>query len=80
MHVILCAIIGVFFATASTAQSIQPILDPVPAAMFSPVVAEYKKVDGLELEHHVIFGDHSFSWSRLAVTQLIVNWAHRDCR
>ena len=40
MHVILCVIIGVFFATATTAQSIQPILDPVPDPQHPAAIAE----------------------------------------
>ena len=73
------------FGSALRGKSIFMVVgeqDPTttPAAMFNPVVAEYEKVDGLELEHHIISGDHSFSWSRLAVTQLVVNWANRDCR
>ena len=56
--------------------------DPVTPAetMMLPVAREYAKVPALKLEHHVISGDHSFSWSRLAVTELVRNWLDRDCR
>jgi pimeloyl-ACP methyl ester carboxylesterase len=50
-----------------------------PASMFKPVVAEYRKVSGLKLESHIISGDHAFSWSRLALTELIRQWLLRDC-
>ena len=56
--------------------------DPVTPAeiMLLPVVEEYARVPGLKVEHHVISGDHSFSWSRLALTKLVRNWMLRDCR
>jgi len=52
---------------------------PAESAML-PVAEQYSKVPGLKLEHHVISGDHSFSWSRLALTKLIRDWMQRDCR
>lgn len=51
-----------------------------PRDMFEPVVAAYGKVPGLKLEHHTISGDHSFSWSRIALTRLVLQWLQRDCR
>ena len=48
--------------------------------MFEPVVAAYEAVEGLDLEHHIITGDHSFSWSRLLLTRLVLDWLERDCR
>ena len=51
-----------------------------PEAMFWPVVEEYKKVTGLNLQSHFIAGDHAFSWSRLALTQLLRDWLLSDCR
>jgi hypothetical protein len=56
--------------------------DPVttPKAMFSPVVAEYEQVEGLDLESHIISGDHAFSWSRNELTALVTDWLQRDCR
>lgn len=50
------------------------------ATSMLPVAEQYSKVQGLKLEHHVISGDHSFSWSRLALTELVRNWMLRDCR
>ena len=49
-------------------------------AMFMPLVEAYRRVPGLNLEEHVISGDHSFSWSRLKLTALIRDWMHRECR
>jgi uncharacterized protein len=51
-----------------------------PEAMFQPVVDAYESVEGMRLEHHIIPGDHSFSWSRLLLTQLVLDWLERDCR
>jgi len=51
-----------------------------PEEMFKPVVAAYERVEGLDLEHHIIPGDHSFSWSRLLLTRLVLDWLERDCR
>ncbi|MEM9256525.1 MAG: alpha/beta fold hydrolase [Pseudomonadota bacterium] len=48
--------------------------------MFTPVVKAYEQVADLPLEHHVITGDHSFSWSRLELIQRVLNWLNRDCR
>jgi len=55
--------------------------DPVTPAdtMFLPILEEYARVPGLKVEHHVISGDHSFSWSRLKLTKLVRNWMLRDC-
>lgn len=55
--------------------------DPVTPAqtMLLPMAEEYAKQPGLKLEQHVISGDHSFSWSRLALTALIQEWMQRDC-
>ncbi|MEP1469529.1 MAG: alpha/beta fold hydrolase [Halieaceae bacterium] len=52
---------------------------PAATAML-PVAEQYSKIPGLKLEHHVISGDHSFSWSRLALTELVRDWMLRDCR
>ena len=51
-----------------------------PETMFWPVVEEYRKVEGLKLQSHIIAGDHAFSWSRLTLTQLIRDWLLSDCR
>ena len=48
--------------------------------MFNPTVDAYKRDPGIELEYHVISGDHSFSWSRIQLTELVLNWLRRDCR
>ena len=52
-----------------------------PAAeMFDPVVAAYRSLEGMTLEHHTISGDHSFSWSRIELTQRLKQWFGRHCR
>ncbi len=55
--------------------------DVTPAAvMQTPVVEAYRKFDDIKLEHHVISGDHSFSWSRDQLTALLLEWLQRDCQ
>ena len=48
--------------------------------MFNPVVAAYSKEPDIKLQHHIISGDHSFSWSRLHLTRLVLTWMEHDCR
>ena len=50
------------------------------AVMFNPVVAAYAKDKEVKLQHHIISGDHSFSWSRLQLTRLVLDWMDEDCR
>jgi pimeloyl-ACP methyl ester carboxylesterase len=50
------------------------------ATMFEPARAAYAAKDDIDLTAQVISGDHSFSWSRLALGERIVNWAVRHCR
>jgi len=50
------------------------------AVMFNPVVAAYSKDKEIKLQHHIISGDHSFSWSRLHLTRLVLAWMEEDCR
>ena len=52
-----------------------------PAAqMHTPVVRAYMKHPEIRLQHHLISGDHSFSWSRLQLSGLIVDWMLLECR
>lgn len=51
-----------------------------PETMFDPVVTAYGKDPKIELRHHTISGDHSFSWSRLALTRLVLEWLQANCR
>ncbi|TDG11806.1 hypothetical protein E2F43_15655 [Seongchinamella unica] len=48
--------------------------------MFSPIVESYRRTANLALETHVISGDHSFSWGRKELTDLVKDWMLRDCR
>lgn len=50
------------------------------ASMTLPVVAAYRQVPGLQVEAHVIPGDHAFSQSRQQLTALLLGWLNRDCR
>ena len=51
-----------------------------PASMFDPVVAAYQRDPGIRLRHHSIPGDHSFSYSRIQLTRLVLDWLQNDCR
>jgi pimeloyl-ACP methyl ester carboxylesterase len=51
-----------------------------PETMFSPAVAAYQKESAIDLSHSIISGDHSFSWSRIELTRLILDWAQEKCR
>lgn len=51
-----------------------------PALMFDPVVVAYAQDDKIKLQHHTITGDHSFSWSRIQLTKLVLGWLLTDCR
>jgi pimeloyl-ACP methyl ester carboxylesterase len=49
-------------------------------SMFSPTVAAYERNSAIRLRHYIIPGDHSFSWSRIQLTELILEWLLADCR
>jgi len=48
--------------------------------MFTPVTQAYSQVEGLSLQQHIITGDHSFSWSRVQLSRLVLDWLTADCR
>lgn len=50
------------------------------ATMFDPVVAAYGKHDSIDLEAMKLSGDHSFSWSRIALSRAILTWTDTHCR
>jgi pimeloyl-ACP methyl ester carboxylesterase len=52
----------------------------LPDVTFHPIVAAYKEAGGIRLRSRVISGDHSFSWSRLALTRLLLDWYSEECR
>ncbi len=53
----------------------------VPAAsMVNPTAAAYARDASIKLRHYNISGDHSFSWSRIALTELVIDWLQADCR
>jgi pimeloyl-ACP methyl ester carboxylesterase len=49
-------------------------------SMFDPTVAAYARDPGIELSHFKIPGDHSYSWSRIQLTELVLDWLQTDCR
>ena len=51
-----------------------------PVSMFDPTVAAYARDPGIDLRYFTISGDHSFSWSRIQLTELILDWLQSDCR
>ncbi len=65
---------SVFMAVGDT-DTVTP-----PESMFSPTVAAYERDPGIRLQSHIISGDHSFSWSRIQLTELILDWLRTDCR
>ena len=65
---------SVFMAVGDT-DTVTP-----PESMFSPTVAAYERDPGIRLQSHIIAGDHSFSWSRIQLTELILDWLRSDCR
>ena len=56
--------------------------DPVTPGETIIVPAEkaYSAVDNLKVRSMIISGDHSFSWSRLALSSIVLEWADADCR
>jgi pimeloyl-ACP methyl ester carboxylesterase len=56
--------------------------DPVTPAdtMTLPASEAYAKAGNMKLRTLIISGDHSFSWSRVELARLILDWARADCR
>lgn len=53
----------------------------VPAeAMFDATIAAYQRDPTIKLRHFTIAGDHSFSWSRIQLTELVLDWLQEQCR
>ena len=50
-----------------------------PKFMFDPVVAAYRRDPAIHLRAYSIPGDHSFSWSRIELTRLVLDWLRADC-
>jgi hypothetical protein len=48
--------------------------------MFTPVTQAYAAIEGFSLQQHIISGDHSFSWSRVQLSHLVLDWLAADCR
>jgi len=41
----------------------------------TPLVAAYESQADIKLSHDIIAGDHSFSWSRIKLTETVLEWA-----
>jgi pimeloyl-ACP methyl ester carboxylesterase len=52
----------------------------IPAVNFHPVVAAYSEDPQIRIFSEVLSGDHSFSWSRIALTRLLLDWYLKECR
>lgn len=48
-----------------------------PDVFHMPMVAAYEAQPNITLTHAVITGDHSFSWSRLELTNRVLEWAQK---
>ena len=48
-----------------------------PPVFHEPLVGHYAASSEIDLEHHVLPGDHSFSESRIALSRVIIDWADR---
>lgn len=44
-----------------------------------PMVTAFRAKAGIDLEHVILDGDHSFSWSRKALSKVILDWVN-ECR
>jgi hypothetical protein len=51
-----------------------------PATVFDPVVNAYRGDEAIDLAHHTIPGDHSFSQSRIRLTRLVIEWLASRCK
>lgn len=49
-----------------------------PAVFHAPIADAYRAQPDISLTEQIIPGDHSFSWSRIALTRAVVDWA-RGC-
>lgn len=50
-----------------------------PDMIHVPLVEAYEAQPGLDLEAVILSGDHSFSWSRIILTDVVLDWID-DCR
>ncbi|PHR92129.1 MAG: alpha/beta hydrolase [Robiginitomaculum sp.] len=51
-----------------------------PPVYHAPMVEAYTRIADLNLTHKVFEGDHSYSWTRMALTKDIVHWLETNCR
>lgn len=51
-----------------------------PAQHLQPAANAYARQQDLRLSQHLIPGDHGFSYSRLRLTELVIDWLNQECR
>ncbi len=51
-----------------------------PAAFHDPLVAAYAENAKIDLHHELLDGDHSFSWTRIEMTETVIAWLDGNCR
>lgn len=51
-----------------------------PEVYHTPLVAAYEAQADIKLTHHLMQGDHSFSWTRIELSSTVVNWIDTSCR
>ncbi len=51
-----------------------------PPSMFDPTVKAYRRDPAIRLQYHKIPGDHSFSYSRIQLTERVLGWLVHDCQ
>ncbi len=51
-----------------------------PDVYHKALVAAFKQADDVSLTHKLMEGDHSYSWTRLALTQEVVKWLGANCK
>lgn len=51
-----------------------------PVVYHTPLVAAFEAEGSINLTHHLMQGDHSFSWTRLALAETVVDWLNNNCQ
>lgn len=51
-----------------------------PAAFHDPLIATYAENTEIDLHHELLDGDHSFSWTRVALAETVIAWLDGNCR
>lgn len=51
-----------------------------PATFHTPLIAAYAENPEIDLHHKLLDGDHSFSWTRVALAETVIEWLDGNCR